>query len=171
MLRDSLLAASVDLVVRRGVAGWSLEGVARGAGCAKGLVLYHYRSKAALLALTAGGIERARWDRRFVALALGAGLEAIDRLWDAMVEDVDSGRFGAWVSLTAAGHLGGSGPRRGNDFRDAVARALGLPAEALGDAASIEAMLEGMELLLSRAANRELIRTGYDRLWTSMLAP
>ena len=88
-----------------------------------------------------------------------------------MVEDVDSGRFGAWVSLTAAGHLGGSGPRRGNDFRDAVARALGLPAEALGDAASIEAMLEGMELLLSRAANRELIRTGYDRLWTSMLAP
>ncbi len=152
------------------MAGWSLEGVARGAGCAKGLVLYHYRSKAGLLALTAGEIERARWDRRFVALDGGAGLEAIDRLWDAMIEDVDSGRFGAWVSLTAAGHLG-AGPRRGSEFRDAVARVLGLPADGLADPASIEAMLEGMELLLSRAANRELIRTGYDRLWTSMLAP
>ena len=87
-----------------------------------------------------------------------------------MIEDVDSGRFGAWVSLTAAGHLG-AGPRRGSEFRDAVARVLGLPADGLADPASIEAMLEGMELLLSRAANRELIRTGYDRLWTSMLAP
>lgn len=69
MLKQVILDQSVAVVVRKGLAGWSLEEVARGARCAKGLVLYHYRSKAALLDLTAGEIERTRWDLRFEALA------------------------------------------------------------------------------------------------------
>ena len=172
MLKDVVLDQSVALVVDRGLGGWSIEAVAEGARCAKGLVLYHYRSKANLLGLTAGEIERARWGRRFEAIAGGTpGLEVIDRLWEAMVEDVDTGRFGAWVSLLTAGFVA-TGPSRGDDFRSAVAKALGLPHESLADPASIEAMLEGMEFLLSRApVGREGLRTGYDRLWTSMLAP
>lgn len=172
MLKDAVLDQSVALVVDRGLGSWSIEAVAGGARCAKGLVLYHYRSKATLLRLTVGEIERVRWDRRFEAIAGGTpGLDAIDRLWEAMVEDVDTGRFGAWVSLLTAGFVG-TGPSRGDDFRSAVAKALGLPHESLADPASIEAMLEGMEFLLSRApTGREGLRTGYDRLWTSMLAP
>ena len=171
MLKDKVLDQSVMVVVRQGLGGWSLDEVARGTRCAKGLVLYHYRSKANLLGLTAGEIERARWDRRFDALATGKpGLDAIDRLWNIMVEDVGTGRFRGWISLNAAGYVG-TGPERGDDFRSAVAEALGLPTEALADAASIEAMLEGMEFLLSRTTNRDGLRTGYDRLWASMLAP
>lgn len=170
MLKESILDQSVAVMVRSGLAGWSLEEVARRARCAKGLVLYHYRSKAALLELTAGEIERARWDRRFGALAGADGLEGIDRLWNEMVAEVDSGRFGAWVSLAAAGYRG-TEPRRAESFRAAVARLLGLPSEALADAASIEAMIEGMTLLLSRDSSRDGLRGGYDQLWTSMVAP
>ncbi len=170
MLKQAILDQSVAILVRKGLGGWNLEEVARQARCAKGLVLYHYRSKAALLGLTATELERTRWDRRFVALAGGDGLVGIDRLWDEMVAEVDSGRFGAWVSLAAAGYRG-TEPGRSQSFRSAVARRLGLPTEALADAASIEATMEGMTLLLSRATSREVLRAAYDRLWASMVAP
>lgn len=170
MLKQVILDQSVAVVVRKGLAGWSLEEVARGARCAKGLVLYHYRSKAALLDLTAGEIERTRWDLRFEALAGGDGIEGIDRLWEEIVAEVDSGRFGAWVSLAGAGYRG-TEPRRGESFRAAVARLLSLPSEAIADAASIEAMIEGVTVPQSRATSREVLRTAYDRLWTSMVAP
>ncbi len=170
MLKEKILDQSVAVVVREGLAGWSLEEVARGARCAKGLVLYHYRSKAALLDLTAGEIERTRWDRRFGALNAGGGLEGIDRLWDEMVIEAESGRFRAWVSLVAAGYRG-TEPSRAEAFRTAMARLLGLPSEVLADATSIEAMLEGMALLLGGATSREVLRAAYDRLWTSMVAP
>ena len=153
------------------MAGWSIEEVARRARCAKGLVLYHYRSKAALLDLTAGELERARWDLRLGALGGGDGLLGIDRLWEEMMAEVDSGRFRAWISLVGAGYRG-SEPKRGESLRSAAIRLLGLPSEAIADPASIEAMIEGMTLqLLSRDASREALRGAYDRLWTSMLAP
>jgi AcrR family transcriptional regulator len=170
MLKETILAQSAAVVVRGGLAGWNLEEVARGARCAKGLVLYHYRSKAALLDLTAGQIERTRWDRRFGALNGGGGLAGIDRLWDEMVLEVASGRFRAWVSLVAAGYRS-TEPSRGEAFRAAMARLLGLPSEALADSTSIEAMIEGMTLLLGGAASREALRAAYDRLWASMVAP
>lgn len=170
MLKDAVLEQSVEVVVRDGLAGWTLDEVAGRARCAKGLVLYHYRSKADLLGLTAGQIERVRWERRFAALASGEpGLDAIDRLWVALEEDVDTGRFRGWMSLNAAGYFG-TGLSRGDDFRAAAAAALGLPTEALADSASIEAMLEGMELLLSRGMSRDGLRTAYHRSWASMLA-
>ena len=170
MLRELLLDGSVAVVVERGLAGWTLERVAREARCAKGLVLYHYQTKGRLLALTAAQLERARWDLRFAALER-TGLEAIDRLWDALVDDVESGRFAAWVSLAAGGHAGMATGKRGPDFHEGLSRVLGLPREALADPASIEAMLDGIELSLSRATSRAPIRTAYDRLWTSMVAP
>ncbi len=170
MLRDVVLDRSVAVVVERGLAGWTLERVALEVKCAKGLVLYHYQSKARLLALTAAELERVRWDLRLAAIGRGTGLEAIDRLWGALVDDVESGRFAAWVSLAAGGHAGVAAGALGQDFHRALPRVLGLPAESLADPASIDAMLDGIELSLSRAASRAPIRTAYDRLWTSLVA-
>ncbi len=66
-----------------------------------------------------------------------------------------------------------TGPQPGAspDFHGSLARGLGLASESLADPASIEAMLDGIELSLQRSASRPAIRTAYDRLWTTLLGP
>ena len=47
-----IVEASERVLIEQGLEGWTVEGVAREAGCAKGLVHYHHRTKGALLIAT-----------------------------------------------------------------------------------------------------------------------
>jgi AcrR family transcriptional regulator len=49
MVRDRILDAAEDLVCTRGIAGFTLDGVAQAAGVSKGGLLYHFRSKDSLI--------------------------------------------------------------------------------------------------------------------------
>ena len=49
-IQDRILDAAEELVCSRGIAGFTLDGVAQAAGVSKGGLLYHFRSKDSLIA-------------------------------------------------------------------------------------------------------------------------
>jgi AcrR family transcriptional regulator len=50
LVHDRILDAAEELVSTRGIAGFTLDGVAQAAGVSKGGLLYHFRSKDSLIA-------------------------------------------------------------------------------------------------------------------------
>ena len=161
-----ILDASADLLADAGLSSWTIDGVATRARCAKGLVLYHYRTKQLLLKATADFLAgRAASDR--LAAVRGDEGAVLDRLWTALVQDVESGRFAGRVGLSAMG-LPGSLPQ---GLRDRLAQSLGIEPAALGSEKAIEAVLDGLSLQLLAGIPAEQARECYDRLWLGLIAP
>lgn len=97
--RVTILDAS-DRLLRRG-GGGTVDEVAREAHCAKGLVHYHFKTKAALLAAAAsrlGERRRSRWTEAFQAPTPNA---AIKRSWTLLVSESRDGTIRAWTALCA----------------------------------------------------------------------
>ena len=63
-MKSEIVRASRDLLVRHGLGGWTIEEVSKQAPCAKGLVIYHFQSRANLLAETAVLLRQERMVRR-----------------------------------------------------------------------------------------------------------
>lgn len=100
--RATILDAA-DRLLRCGGAT-TIDQVAREARCAKGLVHYHYKTKADLLAAAAGHLgdkRRARWARAFRAPTPDA---AIEQSWALLVSEAKDGTIRAWTALCAEGH-------------------------------------------------------------------
>lgn len=97
--RATILDA-VDRLLRRG-GGGTIDQVAQEVRCAKGLVHYHFKTKAALLAAAAarmGERRRQRWAEAFRAPSPQA---AIDRSWALLLSESKDGTARAWISLWA----------------------------------------------------------------------
>jgi len=97
--RVTILDAA-DRLLRRG-GGGTVDEVAREARCAKGLVHYHFKTKAALLAATAarlGERRRGRWAEAFQAATPDA---AIKGSWSLLVSESQDGTIRAWTALLA----------------------------------------------------------------------
>lgn len=97
--RATILDAAERLLRRGG--GGTVDEVAREARCAKGLVHYHFKTKAALLAAAAvrlGDARRRRWTAAFHAPSPQA---AIDRSWALLVSESKDGTIRAWTALCA----------------------------------------------------------------------
>ena len=52
LVHDRILDAAEELICTRGIAGFTLDGVAQAAGVSKGGLLYHFRSKDSLISGT-----------------------------------------------------------------------------------------------------------------------
>src|SRR5262249_15764986 len=100
-MKDVILGAAIEVMALHGLNNWTVEEVANRAHCAKGLINYHYHSKQALLQCAAETLRDDRSARRLAAIQT-SGTRALDRLWTALSEEVDSGWFAAWISLLAA---------------------------------------------------------------------
>jgi AcrR family transcriptional regulator len=127
----------LGVVRQRGAVGLTIEGVAREAGCAKGLVHYHLKTKRALLEAITGRIAEQRiasWNEAFRA---PTPTDAIANTWSILTEESNNGTVRAWVSLL------GSGVLAERTARDMLARFT----QALGGAAS--RMLDGLGLQLT----------------------
>jgi len=162
-----------SLLVERGLAGWNLEALAARAGCAKGLLLYHHRSKASLLAAVATQLRLERLHRRLEALRPG-GPGAIDALWLLLVEDAASGRAAAWLSLVALAEPGVRECTRSTtgEIRDlgrATAEALDLEGEPVELGRVAAATLDGFGLDLLSDGHEAELRDAYHRHWLGLL--
>ncbi len=171
MLRKTqILDASVGLICRAGLTGWTIEQLAREVGCAKGLVLYHYRGKTELLDATAERLVAEILSNRVAALGAGTPSSALARLWWALLEEVSSGRFAASVSLRTIG-LPIASTVSPESLRTAAAAALDVAPEALAEGVTIAAMLDGLALQLLARRSEPTVREAYDQLWVSLVAP
>ncbi|HEX6533893.1 MAG TPA: TetR/AcrR family transcriptional regulator [Gemmatimonadaceae bacterium] len=81
--RDQLLAAAVDYAAREGIAGASLRQVAAALGTSHRMLIYHFGSKAGLLAAVVGEVER-RQREALAELRVDPGMtpeEIARRMW------------------------------------------------------------------------------------------
>jgi AcrR family transcriptional regulator len=120
--RSAILTAALQLLKEGGLTGFSIEGVAARAGVAKGLVIYHYDSRARLLTLCAEQLARDRAERLAAARGGKKGVAQVDALWEELVRQQEDGTARAWLSLAAGGAL--APPPSGNDVLAQASRAL-----------------------------------------------
>ena len=163
-IRDGILTATVDLLIDRGLQGWTLEAVAARTPCAKGLVNYHFGSKHRLLGLVAERVRSRRVVERGRALQED-GAKALDALWLVLTEEVRAGRFALWLALLGHRPTATSAaltPDVLQELTGAAATVLAVPASnpLLG---TFPAMLDGFQLLLLQERPEAEVRELYDR--------
>jgi AcrR family transcriptional regulator len=97
--RAAILEATLRLLRQSG--GLTVDQVAGAAGCAKGLVHYHFHTRGQLLAAAASRLAESRrrqWTEAFRVKTPG---DAIRRSWDLLVSEGRDGTLKAWLALCA----------------------------------------------------------------------
>lgn len=171
-MRDEITTAAASLLGSQGLAGWSVDKVAERAGCAKGLVHYHFGSKDTLLSEVRQRVEFRRREDRIGAFSGRAGASALDALWEVLAAEVQEGRFGAWLDLVR--YFGPSSSRAGSadDLRLATAAARALDAserDLAEQAVVLGAALDGLQLRLLLGEPPAEVREGFERVWLGVL--
>jgi len=171
-MKDAILGAAIEVVALHGLNNWTVEEVANRARCAKGLVNYHYRSKQDLLVQVAETIRDDRAAHRLAAVQ-SSGAPALDRLWETLIREMESGWFAAWLSLLAAdGPLrtaASSTPKSPRTFALALGRALDIGDHLVPRATLIEATLDGLQLGLLQGAPLAATEEDFHRFWLTIL--
>lgn len=170
-MKSEILAAAKTVLVKKGLAAWTIEDVAREAQCAKGLVNYHYKTKANLLARVGESLRDDRIGRRLAALE-NEGATALDALWNTLTSEVRSGELAAWLALAAlpdqAVHHGlRIQDRELRKLEAAANRAFGTSDSAMGQL--IDAMLTGFQMVLLNGQEDQVVREAYHRFWLGVL--
>ena len=149
--RSAILAAAVQTLQRAGLEGFTLEAVARRAGVVKGLVLYHYGSRARLLRSAATQIAAGRAAAIEKALASGSGTAGFDACWDELRRQAEDGTAHAWLGLCGAGMIERSASNV--DF----------------EAAARNAVIDGCAAAIAAGTPLADVRDAYDALWLALL--
>jgi AcrR family transcriptional regulator len=172
-MKETILGAAIEVIAVHGLNNWTVEEVANRAHCAKGLINYHYRSKQALLKRAAETLRDDRAAHRLAAIQV-SGTRALDRLWDTLLQETESGWFAAWISLLAADDpLRKAAAERNSDttsFAAALGKALGLGDELVPQGARIQATLDGLQLRLLQGAPAAETEEAYHRFWLTVVA-
>lgn len=177
--RATILDAA-DRLLRRG-GGGTVDEVAREAGCAKGLVHYHFKTKAGLLAATAARLgegRRRRWAEAFHADSPQA---AIDRSWALLVSESRDGTVKAWTALCARSEKATDQAVRLEfaSFRDTVSGAAASLLRNLGLAPTVSmdelglllaSVVHGMGLQLEAGAEPARLQGAYAAAWLGVLS-
>ncbi len=179
--RKAILNAT-DLVLKRdGAYNMTMDAVARAAGCAKGLLHYHFHTKQRLLVEAVGRIAAAREIEWTQAFDTETPHEAIDRTWNVIAREVESGTLRAWSSLltlsdSAVDQAVSKASARFRDHittatQDLLARAnceSTLPVDRLGWL--LTAVVEGMSFQLAAGADAEVLADAYAAAWLGILS-
>jgi AcrR family transcriptional regulator len=149
--QSGILAAAVQTLQRGGVEGFTLDAVARRAGVVKGLILYHYGSRARLLRNAASQVALAR--AASLARALGKGGTAgLDACWEELRRQAEDGTARAWLSLCAAGLIDRSASNNPGF-----------------EGAAQSAVIDGCAAALAAGAPLADVRDAYNALWLALL--
>jgi AcrR family transcriptional regulator len=171
-LKDEITDAAIRVLLRKGLRRWSVDLVATEAGCAKGLVHYHHKTKQALLQAVAARLESAHRHRRVEAIASSRGAHALDALWQALTAEVASGEWQALLSLRS--EPGFNADPEDDDaglerLSASLVKALDLPRLSADEVRLVAAALDGLQLALSRRADPASLLEAYHRLWLAVL--
>ena len=147
--RNAIVNGALALLRDGGLSRLSVEGVAARADVAKGLVLYHYKSRAQLVELCGRRLEEDRADR-LQAAGRGQGIAAVDAVWEELLRQQDDGTARAWLSLAAVGAV-----------------APGVSADPVAQAQ--RTLLDGCAAALATGADRAIVREAYEALALALL--
>lgn len=148
--RRRILEAAIRLLRTRGIDAFSIEAVARGATVAKGLVIYHFGSRAELLRECGAAVQLDRVERLRRARASDPGVGGIDACWEELRRQTIDGTTRAWLGLLAAG----AAPPPGEPDADVVATA---------------GVLDGCAVALAGGVTEASVREAHDALWLALL--
>jgi AcrR family transcriptional regulator len=173
---------AVDKQLRlEGAATMTLDRVAKEAGCAKGLINYHFKTKGDLFAAAADKIFSEREIRWKSALSAPNPEAAIGRSWRLICDEVDHGFWKAWNSLSSVGDE--LTVRTVNNRLESFCRSLAasvrellrvlelkpsVPGEELGHL--VAAAIHGFETQLASGVTRRHVESGHAALWVAVLA-
>jgi AcrR family transcriptional regulator len=158
-----------------------MDRVANEAGCAKGLVTYHFKTKGDLLAAAANGLFAEREHLWKSALSAPTPEAAISRSWRVICDEVDQGFWRALSSLGA--EIDKVTVRTVNNRQEEFCRTLALsvrdllaglaleptvPGEELGHL--VAAALQGFEIQLASGIARPHVESGHAALWVAILS-
>ena len=165
--RAALAEAAERVLLEAGLSGLSLDRVAREAGCAKGLVNYHYRAKPDLLAAVAVRLAARRRERLLTALH-GAGADALDALWASLRQAVTSGESAGRFALLGLADPAVALPladlgANWHSLADRLGEALDAPPLDPESVLAFLATLDGLELALLAGTPEEECKAGYYR--------
>ncbi|MBI2073189.1 MAG: TetR family transcriptional regulator [Gemmatimonadetes bacterium] len=177
--RVTILDAAERLLRRGG--GGTVDQVAHEARCAKGLVHYHFKTKAALLAAAAtrlGERRRSRWAQAFQAPTPDA---AIKRSWTLLLSESRDGTIRAWTALLAQHDQVTDRAVRleSASFSSAIASAANGLLEQLGLAPTVPidelglllaGVVHGMGLELESGMEPERLQGAYAAAWLGVLS-
>lgn len=97
---DRILAAAADCVIRSGVANTSMQDVADAASVSKGLIHYHFRDKAHLLATLVAWLTARITGRQRAASGHVRPENAVDMVWSWVEGELTRGDLRALVALS-----------------------------------------------------------------------
>jgi AcrR family transcriptional regulator len=103
--KESIVHAAEALVRRRAATGVTVEQVAKEAGCAKGLVHYHFKTKRGVLEAVAKQLATVRQANWVAAFRAPDARTAIDQTWTLLTNESDDGTILAWNSLFGPGKV------------------------------------------------------------------
>jgi AcrR family transcriptional regulator len=147
--RSAIVEAALGLLREGGLPAFSVERVANRANVAKGLVLYHYGSRARLIEICGKRLEADR-ATRLRGAAKGGGIAAVDAVWDELARQHDDGTARGWLSLAAVSAVAPTGDE------DVIAQAR-------------RAMLDGCAAALAAGGDRTTVREAYEALALALL--
>ena len=165
---------------RAGISDFTLDEIAEEAGCAKGLVAYHFGSKDQLIVAAAEGILRghaAEWQK---ALRAGSFESTVSQTWQTLVAEVREGYWRAWLSLAASRDrvIVQLVNNHTNTFVEALRQASESQMRTMGlePSVSIKELgqflsvgLQGLGLQLAAGVKPEVLEGAHSALWVAVL--
>lgn len=175
----AIVEAAAAVVRRKGAVSLTIDAVAQEAGCAKGLVHYHLKTKHALLDAVARRIAEDRiaiWTDAFRA---PTPRDAIRQTWNVLTTESENGTVRGWISLLGSGALS---TETASDILSQFTAALGRAASALLLDLRLEprveagalgwllgAVIEGMGVQIIGGASTSRLEEAYAAAWLGIL--
>lgn len=178
--RNRVLAVAVRHLKRHGACAITLDEVAEEAGCAKGLVTYHFGSKDQLIQAASEEILRTHehaWAQALRAESLDA---VIRQTWQTILSEGRDGHWRAWLSLVMSKEritiqlVSNHATRFADSLRVAAQsqmRTMGLrPTVSISELGQfLAAGLQGLGLQLAAGVKPESLEGAHSALWIAVL--
>ncbi len=179
--KRSILEAATAELSEEGAATATVEAVAKRAGCAKGSVLYHFKTKQNLFEKAGAAIAVTRGAQWTEAFKASNPTDAVDSTWDLLTKESANGVALAWSSLLSP--IGQISDQAVKKLAGEFARALG--AAGMGLFASLDteprvnedelgwllaSLVTGMEAALLSGADPGVVNGAYTAAWLGVLS-
>jgi AcrR family transcriptional regulator len=101
--KGSIVAAADALIRRKGAANITVDQVAKEAGCAKGLLHYHFKTKRGVIEAVAQHLAASRTKEWVAAFRAPTPKGALDQSWALLTKESEDGTIRAWTSMFGSG--------------------------------------------------------------------